>query len=58
MAIDKRFCPPDCMWLSPTEEEQNAQLFKSPHHCGRYARELVHGDAHPEIFRFEKCDES
>ena len=52
-----RFCPPECQWLSPTETEQDAQKFKAPHYCGKYGRQLVHGNQHPNIYRATCCEE-
>lgn len=51
------FCPSECQWLSPTEEEQNLQSIKAPHRCGKYGKLLHHFNGHPNIHRTSCCTE-
>ena len=50
-----RFCPPNCKYLKPTEEEQDKQELKSPHICQKYMVSLFHRGCHPNIVRLEDC---
>lgn len=52
---DRRICSPECMYLSPTEAEQDKQAIKAPHRCGKYDKALSHGGLHPNICRLSEC---
>lgn len=53
--VNNEFCPPDCPWLSPTEEEQDKQKHKSTHKCRKFMVHLYHDDQHPNIYRTQQC---
>ncbi len=53
----KTYCPPDCFWLSPTEEEQDANpIGNGIHMCGKFNKRVMHLGAHPQLLRVEGCD--
>ena len=54
---DRDFCEPACPYLSPTEEEQDSQVIRAPHRCGKYNKPLLHGEDHPRIQRLPECNE-
>ena len=48
-----------CIWLSPTEEEQdNLNKPKPSHRCTRDKQKLLHGGFHPHILRPANCQYS
>lgn len=56
----RTFCNPDCSRLSPTEEEQESMKpgLKGVHMCGKFGKQVKHGDAHPMLYRLPECDEA
>jgi len=53
-----RFCISNCVFLSPTEEEQHEQPRegRSAHYCSCYKLPVFHGPYHPKIMRVLECD--
>ena len=55
--LTRQFCKPDCVYLSPTELEQDRQPFKGKHRCNKYKKCVYHGNHHPSIIRLKECSE-
>jgi len=49
------FCEYNCVFLAPTEKEQNKYGGKIPHRCLKYNKPLYHGPFHPEIVAIRDC---
>ena len=58
---NEKFCSNSCKYLNITEQNQS-ELFKTihrilPHKCSKYQVRLMHGDAHPLIYKCKSCRE-
>ena len=57
--IMDKFCPMNCKWLNVSEAEQmriyedSKQMIK--HICLKYGVQLLHLEAHPNLYRCTKC---
>lgn len=54
-----KFCPMNCKWLNVSEAEQmrifedSKQMIK--HVCLKYEVQLLHLEAHPNLYRCKEC---
>ncbi|KKN03776.1 hypothetical protein LCGC14_1104130 [marine sediment metagenome] len=46
-----------CIYLKPTEREQNKDSQKPNHICTLYNKRVIHGYHHPSILKLRKCTE-
>ena len=55
---DRKFCYANCEHLSITEEQQDKETQTSlcTHICNLYKRRVIHGSAHPEMYKLTECD--
>jgi hypothetical protein len=50
------FCPDDCQYVRPTEEDQKKYLPVSvPHYCYLHKKEVKHEGHHPRLVRVKGC---
>lgn len=45
----------ECMWLKPTEKEQNTMKIKPNHFCNKFKKVVLHGEHHPNLPKLEEC---
>lgn len=55
-----KYCPRDCQYLYPTEEQQQAIQGAIPwiykiHRCRKYGCDLKHLDSHPDLYKCKEC---